>query len=692
MSLNSLSAMAAAQLGGSDHATALAASPAGNLFAVGDEQGVVRVCEVASTRCLHEVTLPSRTEVTALAFDSKAEKLAIGDAKGDLAVWEVVNGTRVDLDSGNKGKIEYVVSYVAFSEDGRKLAAAASKQNDGWRVAIWAADGSAAPVEIRRSVDWIGVEHLGWRGNYTLVVADYGDVVLFSASGARVGQRELMRAPRPGQSAYNPDGTLGAVSELDTGRIELRPPLPPDNDFIELTRVQIEHPTRLIQVNKGFIDSLAFSNDSSKLAVAQAGVLTVFDDQGSRLRQIEGLPRGTGAIVFASDSESVATLSDSKVQVWRLNPVNQLKHTIRTAVDVPTAIQSVVGGAFRPDGKQLAWVVPTADLSGWALAVWDADTNTVTHHAVATESEEPPDSLRFVSTQQLAFVSTMQLESGRSRSPVRLIDLSSGKISPSPCVATLPGSEWLPEDKHKLVFRRCRGSRMETSDLQSPLRDLGFFDEAVVASTLSENGNRFLCITRRGELFVADPQSRVWKKLRLATLDAGLESAYVSNSGLLMSPNGQRVVLDFGEAGSLLVSIDDMLFRGSNGMIRSADLGITDALAFSRDGRWLAAVRAGGEISLWDADALVLLGTVSGQAARVHLVELSPTGRLLAELGPGGAATLWDLDPESWKRKACAAAGRGLSDSERLRYLPTDGYLFKVEACQSSARPSQRVR
>jgi WD40 repeat protein len=98
-------------------------------------------------------------------------------------------------------------------------------------------------------------------------------------------------------------------------------------------------------------------------------------------------------------------------------------------------------------------------------------------------------------------------------------------------------------------------------------------------------------------------------------------------------------------------------------------------VAFSRDGRTLATTGLDGNVILYDVATSQPIGEpLDAGDGGSEAVAFTPDGQTLASSYQHGEVLFWDIDPNSWQRRACATAGRNLTQDEWHQYLGSRAY------------------
>jgi WD40 repeat protein len=171
--------------------------------------------------------------------------------------------------------------------------------------------------------------------------------------------------------------------------------------------------------------------------------------------------------------------------------------------------------------------------------------------------------------------------------------------------------------------------------------------EALLASGADHDGVKVWRVGRTNE---KPPRERrgveVWRSRKPGDKPAGPRPGGLGPwriRGVAFSPEGRRLaasdvegkveVFD-AQSGELLFALEEP-GRAIPGV------------AFSPDGRYLAAALwRDCLVKVWDCERRAELCTLSGHAGRVHCVAFSPRGERLASAGEDGAVKVWDLETE----------------------------------------------
>jgi WD40 repeat protein len=98
------------------------------------------------------------------------------------------------------------------------------------------------------------------------------------------------------------------------------------------------------------------------------------------------------------------------------------------------------------------------------------------------------------------------------------------------------------------------------------------------------------------------------------------------------------------------------------------------SVSFSLDGSVLATSGSDGTAALWDVGSGKQIGVPLTGPSSPPLVAFDPTGHTLAAAFQDGTVLLWDVDPASWRKRACAVAARRLTQQEWQEFLPGRPY------------------
>jgi hypothetical protein len=101
---------------------------------------------------------------------------------------------------------------------------------------------------------------------------------------------------------------------------------------------------------------------------------------------------------------------------------------------------------------------------------------------------------------------------------------------------------------------------------------------------------------------------------------------------------------------------------------------------FAPSGKALATSAGDGTVRLWEAPSL-RHGLALPGPERWSVLGFDPGGNRLAALYDNGTALVWDVNPEHWKKRACAVVGRPLTREEGEELLPRRSYQPACRDC-----------
>jgi DNA-binding SARP family transcriptional activator/WD40 repeat protein len=662
--------------GDGDPLTALALSPDGRTLAFADHEGTVSVFDTETRKRIGEHQAPGT--VWALAFDPRGDSLAIPTSSSDgLAKLQIVDPSTLRVRSS--------VSLGPYPAD---------PSLGYYATAVYAPDGRSLVV------------------SYSTGDIDYSAPVFLRRFDARSGSPigpAVRVAPRSSKIPLrlNADGRLLVSTATNKATYAI------DVDTLRVVR---RYPVRAL--------GTAISPDGRTLAFEPgAGGLRMLDLASGRVRTVAGRDIGDlGVGAFSPDGRTLSTWVENKgVILW----------DVERGVETET-FEGHGGGAyvFSPDGRTLYTAggdsASILDVEGDHRLIRPFRTNTKTY---GDRSELPafaisPDGgtlavarrdgrVDLIDAQTLRRIGGFEAFAGK---PALAIEYSpDGRRL---AVAGVGGAVGLWDVGSGRRVGSLLGTPRGSATLENPrnVQALAFDNVGLLAA--ASTGGPKANITTPGAV-------RIWD------LDAGelirrplrLPHGVL---GLAFSPDGSQLAIAFGadnqegrdgvevrdvpsgerlarlrsddEVGPVAFSPDGRLLAagqidgnvvvwaaggwGRVGQPLALGRGMTLGLAFSPDGRTLASSHDDATVVLWDVASQQPIGSplpVPYASDFMVTARFTPDGDQLFAVSDAGRAIRWGVDPEAWVQHACAVAG-GLTPEQWAEVVPEQDY---ISACPS---------
>lgn len=437
-------------------------------------------------------------------------------------------------------------------------------------------------------------------------------------------------------------------------------------------RTLISRYDRMPQVAVGHFDGRVLiathgSRDDATVTIASAGV---GDEYSSRLFNIE-VPTPLRNLVLAGNADAMISVSGgSAVTSWRLKSGGGIAKQLFAGFpyDLAAKAQTVAaigprGVVVRSDGRERAVApMPASASKDFALALALDGSQILT-------AENDTLRLRPSSLDGLLFTTSI----ARRRVSSAALDPAAQYVAASYDPRNTPGTALPRVSEAPIVWHAASGRPVLTTTLAAPSsndrRDAGESRTRIAGVAFSPLGSYF-AMTEGGReregnvvLYAIDRSNSAspFREIDRLPITDG-EPLY-----LAFSPDEQKLAVSGSTSGVIVFDVLSKKPLIKLSAESGADTNATYRMAFSHDGRWLAADSNNG-LQLWDLESRSLIGTFSRTSALVGAA-FSPDGRqLLTGDELLDSVIAYDLTIDAWVARACGIAGRELTDEERTTY------------------------
>ncbi|QJT04710.1 hypothetical protein G9272_34075 [Streptomyces asoensis] len=626
------------------------------------------------------------SDVVSISFAPQSTVLATASWDGTVRLWDVGDAHHpVRLAVLNQPRR---LLSVAFGQGGRVLAAASERS-----VRLWDVADRRAPVELSTlPVQSAAPMWVAFRPDGDIIATGHTD------GATRLWDVRDPRHPRPlatlpghtaavTSSAFSPDGRRLATTGDTTARLwDVADPAHPRRlDVLRghtdtVTSVAFspdgrtvatgswDHTARIWHIGSSprtrppavllghvtIVWSVAFHPDGRTLASVGGSTLLWDVDDPAHPKRVSAIPGGAYQAAFSPDGR---TLADSD----RLLDLRDL--SLGTHDDVVTSLAFAPGGRLLAsaswDGTVRLWQV-TGGRALWPLALLRGHTRFVRSVAFS------PDGRTLVSAAEDGTVRVWDVTAPRGPRLMSVLTPDAGEVA---------GAGFGPGGHVLAVWAKAEAGLWDLTDPGRPrlLSRIAEGGPDVTMASFRPDGRTLVTSTgESGSLRfwdISEPRSprELRSPLRSEPLTGGMFSPDNRTLAAVHRPDKTVWLIDIGDTGRPMKAVKAVK-AGTVTRLRASGSWLY-ALAFSADGRRLAAGAADGRIPMWDVGGAAASVLLTGQSNPVPAVAFDPHGNTLATGGNDFTIRLWDTGLDRVAARICDRAYPRITRAEWARYF-----------------------